>query len=90
MQHEVREEGDVRLDAADAELLQAAFHAPGGVDETQAAGRYLDEQRIVERRDDGPRERGAGVEANAQAAGRAIMAQPAMIGNETIGSDLRS
>ena len=81
------QERNVRLDAANAEFLQAAFHAAGGVDEAQAVGRDLDQQRIVERRDDRAGEGGAGVEANAQAAGRAIMAEPAMIGNEVVGRD---
>ena len=75
---------DVRLHAADAELLQAAFHAAGGVDETQAVGRHLDQQRIVKRRDDRAGEGGAGVEADAQAAGRAIVAEPAIIGHEVV------
>ena len=67
------QEGDVGLDAADAELLQAALHAPGGVDEAQAVGGDLHQQRIVKRRDDRPGEGRAGVEADAHAAGRAIV-----------------
>ena len=34
----VDQERDVRLHAADAELLQAALHPAGGVDEPPAAG----------------------------------------------------
>ena len=70
---QVDEERDVRLHAADAELLQAALHAAGGVDEAQAVGRHLHQQRIVERRDDRAAERGAGVEPDAHAAGRAVV-----------------
>ena len=81
---QVDQERNVRLDAADAEFLQAALHAPGGVGEAQAVGRHLDQQRIVERRDDGAGKRGAGVEADAQAAGRAIIAEPAVIGQEIV------
>ena len=79
------QERDVRLDAADAEFLQAALHAPGGVDEAQAVGRHLDQQRIVERRDDRAGEGRAGVEADAHAAGRAVMAEPAVVGQEVVG-----
>ena len=66
---QVEQERDVRLHAADAELLQAALHPAGGVDEAQPAGGHLHQQRIVERRDDRAGERRAGVEADAQAAG---------------------
>ena len=79
------EEGNVRLDAADAEFLQAALHAAGGIDETQTVRRHLDQQRIVKRRDDRAGERRAGVEADAHAAGGAIIAQPAIIGQEVVG-----
>src|SRR5262249_29981241 len=67
-----------------AEFLKTAFHPPGGIDEPQAMGRYLDEQRIIERRDDGARESSAGIKTNAHAAGRAIMAEPAVIGHEVV------
>ena len=85
VRHQIDEEGDVRLDAADAEFLQAAFHAPGRVHEAQAVGRHLHEERVVIGRDHGAAESGAGVQSNAQAAGRAVMAQPAIIGQEVVG-----
>ena len=49
---DVDQERDVRLHAADAELLQRPLHPPRGVDEPPAAGRDLHQQRVVERRDD--------------------------------------
>ncbi len=52
MANEVGQERDVRFHAADAEFLEAAFHAAGGVEEAQAVGRHLDEQRIIKWRDD--------------------------------------
>jgi len=88
VQHQVEQERDVRLDAAHAEFLQATLHAARGIDETQAMRGHLDQQRIVERRDHGARKRRAGVEADAQTARRAIMAQPAMIRHEFVGGIL--
>ena len=85
VRHQIDEERDVRLDAADAELLQAAQHPAGGIDEAQSVRRHLDQHRIVKRRDDGPGERRAGVEADAHAAGRAIIAQLAVIRQEVVG-----
>src|SRR5947207_813688 len=79
---EVDEERDVRLDATDAKLLQAALHAARGIDETQAMRGHFYQERIVKRRDDGAGERRAGVEADAQAARRPVMAEPAVVGNE--------
>ena len=38
MRDQVDQERDVRLHAADAELLQAALHPPRGVDEPPARG----------------------------------------------------
>src|SRR5581483_3888197 len=75
---------DVRLDAADAEFLQAALHAPGRIDEAQPAGGHLDQQRVVKGRDDGAGEGAARVEADAQAAGRAVVRQPAVVGDEVV------
>src|SRR5207244_421789 len=49
---EVDEERDVRLDATDAKLLQAALHAARGIDETQAMRGHFYQERIVKRRDD--------------------------------------
>ena len=78
---EVDEERHVRLDAAHAELLQRAHHASGGVGELQALRRDLDEERVVEGRDDRAGERAA-VEADAHAAGRAVVEQFAVVGQE--------
>src|SRR6266571_2924105 len=61
---QVDEKGNVRLDAADAELLQTALHAAGGVDETQAVGGHFYQERIVKRRDDGAGEGRASVQAD--------------------------
>ena len=77
---EVQQERDVRLHAADAELLEAAFEPPGGVHEPQAAGRHLYQQRVVEGGDDGAVEGAAGIEADAGAAGRAVGGEPAVVG----------
>ncbi len=51
---QVKQKRDIRFDAADPELLQTTLHAPGGIEETQAMRRNLDQQRIVERRNDRP------------------------------------
>jgi len=69
MRHQVEQERNVRLDATDAEFLEAAFHAAGRVHKAQTVGCHLDQQRIEKRRDDCARERRARVQANAQAAG---------------------
>ena len=86
---EIEEKRDVRLDAADAELLEAALHAAGGVHEAQAVGRHFNQKRIVKGRDDGAGEGGAGVEADAHAAGGAVVAEPAVVGQEVVGRVLR-
>src|SRR5438128_714928 len=49
---EVEKEWDVGFDAAHAEFLKAAFHAPGRVEEANALGRHLHEKRVEERRND--------------------------------------
>src|SRR5262249_3370790 len=82
---QVDQEGNVRLDPADAELLQAALHAAGRVQEAQAVRRHLDQQRVVEGGDDRAAEGGAGVQADAHAAGRAVGGQPAVIRDEVVG-----
>ncbi len=81
MRDEVDEKRNVGFDAADTEFLQTALHATGGIDEAQASRRHLDQQRIVERRDDRAGE-GAAVEADAHAAGRAVVAELAVVGQE--------
>ena len=85
---EVQQERHVRLHAADAELLQRPVHPPGRVDEPDAVGRHLHEQRVVKRRDDRPAERAA-VEPDAEAAGRAVRGEPAVIRGEVVGRVFR-
>src|SRR5437660_7198585 len=84
MRHQIEEKRDVGFDAADTEFLQAALHAPRRVQEAQAVGRNLDQQRVIKRRDHGARKGGAGIEANAHAAGGAIMAEPAIVRQEAV------
>ena len=52
MRDEVEQKWDVGFDAPDAELLQTALHAPGGLEKPQPVGGDLDQQRVVERRND--------------------------------------
>src|SRR5437870_5571238 len=82
--YQVEQERNVRFHAADAKFLQAALHAAGGVKKAQAVRRHLDQQGIIERRDHGARKRRAGIEADAHAAGRAVMAEPAVIRHEVV------
>ena len=84
MRHELHQEGKVRFDAADAELLQAPLHPPGGVDETSSARGHLDQERIVIRRDDCPREGCPGVESDSHAAGRTIVPDAAVVRHEVV------
>ena len=78
------QEGNIGLDAADAEFAQRAVHARGGIDEVAAEGRDLDQQRIVIRSDHGAGEGGAAVEADAEARGGAVGAHAAVIGHEIV------
>ena len=81
---DVDQERHVRLHAPDAELLERPLHPPGGVDEPGAAGGDLHEHRVVERRDDRAGDRRAAVEPEAEAAGRAVVGDPAVIGGELV------
>src|SRR5216683_380759 len=68
MGDQLDEKRDIGFDAANAELLQAAFHVPGGVHKPKSGSRHFDEQGIVKRRDDRAGEGRAGVQPNPQAA----------------------
>ena len=82
--HQPRQEGDVRLDAADAEFAEAAVHAGGGFFERPAACGHFDQERIVERVDDRAAEGAAGVEADPEAGRGAVVRDPAVIGAELV------
>ena len=81
---EVDEERDVGLHPANAKLLQAALDVTGRLLMRQAAGCDFHEQRVEVGRDDGAREGGAGVEANAHAAGRPVGRHAAVVGEESV------
>ncbi len=81
---DVEQERDVRLDPSDAKLAQGPLHPPSGVDEPSTAGADLDQQRVVKRRDDRPGGRQAAVEPEAEAAGRSIVGDLAVVGRELV------
>ena len=85
---DVEQERDVGLHAADAELLQRPLHPQGRVLEPAGVGRDLHQQRVVERRDDRARRGRAAVQPQAQAARRAIVGDPAVVGSEVVGGVL--
>ena len=76
--------GNVRLDAANAELLQAAFRATDGLVEVAAPGRDLHQQRVVERKHDRAGEGRAAVESDAHAARRTIVRDLAVVRHEFV------
>ena len=84
VRHQVHEERDVRLHAADAKLLQAPLHMAGRLLEREAAGRHLHEQRVEVGCDHGPGKRRSRVEADAHAAGGAVCGDPAVVGQEAV------
>ncbi len=85
---DVFEERNVGLDAAHAELAQAAVHALAGVAEFAAPGGDLDQQGIVIGRDDGAAVGRAAVEADAETGGGAVGGELAVIGDEVVGGVL--
>jgi hypothetical protein len=89
VKHKVDEEGKIRLDPADAEFLQTTFHAPRGINEAAPVRGDFNQERIVKRGDHRAAERRAGIQANAHAAGRAIVAQAPVVRNEAVGRVLR-
>ena len=80
----VEQERDVRLHAPDAELLERPLLPPRRVDEPPAVGADLDQQRVVERRDDAAGDRRPAVGPDAQAADRAVVGDPAVVGRELV------
>ena len=85
---DVFEERDVGLDTAHAELAEAAVHALAGVRELASPGGGLDQQGIVERRDDGAGVGGAAVQADAESGGGAVGVDLAVVGDEAVGGVL--
>ena len=83
--HHVFEKRNVGLDAAHAELAEAAIHALAGVREFAAPRGGLHQQRIVIRRDHRAAVGRTAVEANAESRGRAVCRKLAVIGNEVVG-----
>ncbi len=86
--HHVFEKRDIGLDAPDAKLPQRAVHALAGLCEVPSPSRGLHQQRIVVRSDGGAAVRRSTVEADAEAGGRAIGMDLAVVGNEIIGGIL--
>ncbi len=78
------QEGDIRLHAADSELMQASVHPLDGVHEPATASGDFDEHRIVVRMHDRTRKGAAGVQSNPHAAGRAIVRNPAVVRQKVI------
>ena len=64
--------------------MQTAFGSACGIDEPDAGGCHLYEQRIVERRDDGPAERRPRIEPNPRATRRTIRRKTTIIGREAV------
>ncbi len=81
----VFEERDVCLYATDAELAKGAVHALASLGKVAAPGGDFHEQRIVERRDDGATVSGGGVETDAEAGGRTVGVDLAVVGHEAVG-----
>ena len=80
----VLEERNVGLHAADAELAQGAVHALAGFREVSAPARDLHEQRIVVRRDHRAAVGRCPVEPDAEAGGRTVGVDLAVIGDEVV------
>ena len=89
MLHELDQERNVHLHAADAEFLQAALHPTRRIDEAATARRHLHQQRVVIRRDDGAREGGPRVEPDAHAGSRTVGGDAAVIRHEIVGGVFR-
>ena len=84
VEQHVLEEVDVRLDAADAEFIEAAQHAVDRLRGVVGMRRDLDEQGVVVRRDDGARVGRAGIEADARAAAAAVVVDLAGVRHEVV------
>ncbi len=81
---QVDDEVDVRAHPPDAELAQRPVHPLDRHFRRLGAGRHLGQQAVVEPGDDGAGIGGAAVEPDAGARGRAVGADPAVIGNEVV------
>ena len=84
VEQHVLEKVDVRLDAADAEFIEAAQHAVDCLRGVVGMRRDLDEQGVVVRRDDGARVGRAGIEADARAAAAAVVVDLAGVRHEVV------
>ena len=84
MSQQVRQERNVGLHPAHAELSQAAFHFADRVDEATTTGRDLHHQRIVVGSDHSSGERGTSVETDAHSSRRPIVRDPAIVGCEVV------
>ena len=88
MGDDVLEERDVGLHPADAKFAQHAAHTLEGDLVGLAAGDDLHEHGVVERRDDRTGKTRRPVEADPEAAGRAVGLDTAVIGHEFVGGVL--
>ena len=84
VQDDVLEERDVGLDSADSELRERPVHAVHGDLVRLAGGDHLHEHRVVEGRDHRARIAHAAVEPDAEAAGRAVGEDLAVVGGELV------
>ena len=84
MVDDVFEEGDVGLDAADAELAQGAVHAMASEVPGMRRGDHLDEQGIVIGGDDGAGIAHATVQPDAETARGAVGENAAVVGRELV------
>ena len=84
MPDEVFQKGEVARHAAHAELAQRAVHAVDGFVRVASARGDFDQQRVVERRDDGAVVGGAGIKPYARARCAAVAGKPAVVGREAL------
>ncbi len=80
--NDVLEEGNIGLDAADAEFAEGAIGALAGGFEVTAHGGEFDQHGVVVRRDDGTGVAVAGVETDAEAGSGAVVCDAAVVGCE--------
>src|SRR5262249_43516534 len=81
---DVLQKRDVGLHAAHTEFAEAAVHALAGIAELAAPSSGLDQEGIVERRDDRAAVSGAAVKSNAEASGGAVGRNAAVVRDEVI------
>ena len=87
MVHQVDQKGDVRLHAADAELLQATLHPADRFGEPKAPGRDLHQERVVERGHRGPGKGGPGIQPDARPGRRPVVENASVVGDERVSPD---